>query len=32
MNKIVRAIWAASTSSEANSLPNKLFHVLNHFH
>jgi len=31
MTKIVRAIYAASTLSEAYSLP-KLFHVLNHFH
>ena len=29
--KLVRAIQAASTPSEANSLP-KLFHILNHFH
>ena len=29
--KLVRAIQAASTPSEANCLP-KLFHILNHFH
>jgi len=30
MKKTIRATWAASTPSEANSLP-KSFHVLNHF-
>jgi len=31
MKKIVRVMQAASTPSEANSLP-KLYHILNHFH
>ena len=30
MKYIVRAMWAAATLSEADSLP-EVFHILNHF-